>query len=63
MEDEKNIVYKTPEQAIKGLKDYCELDKRIRNFSEKTDFDVFCDDHILDIESLIYAYEELTERK
>ena len=53
------------EKAINNLKEYCREDKEFReNMAEdnyKSDFDIFCDKHINDIETVVGTLENIKE--
>ena len=56
----------TTSEAIKILKDYVRKDRWLRNYSDKididSDFDDFCEEKCVAIETLIKAYQESEEK-
>ena len=48
----------TTSEAIKILKDYIEIDRCTRNDLNKSDYDNFCEEKCVAIETLIKAYKE-----
>ena len=48
-------------EAIKILKDYVKIDRWSRNDSNKSDYDNFCEEKCVAIETLIKAYQESEE--